>query len=351
MTAPALDRHLARTCWHLVAHRSELARDRDFMRFEWVLGDFVLYNDKGEVIAFDNVCPHRGARFFLEDSGNAPAMCAYHGWSYRGGQLRIPKPETYRPCDLAGARLNRFQTAWCGDFLFAAVAPESDLETQLGDLGPALAAISADIDRRRDMHSYRYQCPWRVAIENALEPDHVHMVHPETLGQLELDGGRDSFHGYNSVLRAGIRNERMTRRLTKLRRFFDVRAADEGYTAIHVFPFAFVTSTFGYSYALQTFLPSRSGSDTHFATRLLSARLVGAAAGPITEQFFESVAQMNRQVFEEDHAICRRVDPAFPLDGPNRILSSGERKVRHFRQSIAAATGASDDAAPPALTF
>jgi phenylpropionate dioxygenase-like ring-hydroxylating dioxygenase large terminal subunit len=338
--APAVDSHLARTCWHLVAHKSELARDRDYVRLEWVLGELVLYNDKGDVIAFDNVCPHRGARFFQGESGNAPALCAYHGWSYRGGRLRVPRPETYRPCDLAAARLNRFQVAWCGDFLFAAVAPEADLPSQLGDLAPTLAAMSRDIDRRRDVHGYRYECPWRVAVENALEPDHVHMVHAETLGLLELDAGRNSFHGRNSVLRATIRNERMTKRLAKLRRFFDVPAAEDGYTALFVFPFVFLTTTFGYSYALQTFLPSRSGADTHFTTRLFSARLSSEAAEAITEPFFSSVASMNRTVFEEDHAICRRVDPSFPLDGPDRILSAGEQKVGHFRDSVAAVASA-----------
>ena len=47
---------------------------------------------------------------------------------------------------------------------------------------------------------------------------------------------------------------------------------------------------------------------------------------------------MNRQVFAEDHAICRRVDPGFPLDAPGRIPSASELKVGHFRDSVAAAS-------------
>lgn len=336
---PAVDRHLARSCWHLVGHRSELALDRDFVRLEWVLGDLVLYNDKGEVIAFDNVCPHRGARFFMEGHGNAPALCAYHGWSYRGGKLRVPKPETYQPCDLVGARLNQFQVAWCGDFVFAAVAPQMGLASQLGGLEPVLAAMSGDIERRRDVDSYVYEAPWRVAVENALEPDHVHMVHAETLDLLNLGTGRNEYHGRNSVFHADIRNETMKKRLTKLRRFFDVRAAEECYTALFVFPFTFLTTTFGYSYALQTFLPARTGQ-THFTTRLFSSRLANSAADAITEPFFASVALMNRRVFAEDHEICRRIDPDFPLDAPGRILSATEEKVGHFRGSVAAAAQA-----------
>ena len=334
---PAANADLATAYWHLVAHRSEVAADRDFVRLEWPLGELVLYNDKGTLIAFDNVCPHRGARFFLDDRGNAPALCAYHGWSYRGGKLRVPKPETYRPCDLAAARLRQYRLEPCGDFLFASIAPRTDLTTQLGDLAPTIAAVSADIDRVRDVNAYTYACPWRVAVENALEPDHVHMVHPDSLGLLDLEPGVNSFHERNSLLRAGIGNARMSRRLTSMRRFFDIRAAEPGYIAMYLFPFGFLTSTFGYSYALQTFMPARDGATTHFASRLLTARLASSGMEPLVEPFFKSVAAVNRQVFAEDHAICRRVDPAFPLDGPGRILSASEAKVRHFRDSLASA--------------
>ena len=41
-----------------------------------------------EIRAYHNVCPHRGGRFFVADHGVGRAVCPYHGWSYRGGQVR-----------------------------------------------------------------------------------------------------------------------------------------------------------------------------------------------------------------------------------------------------------------------
>ncbi|MBM9403566.1 Rieske 2Fe-2S domain-containing protein [Gluconacetobacter azotocaptans] len=335
--APEIDSYLVRTCWHLVAHRRELCQDRDFLRLEWALGELVLYNDKGEIIAFDNICPHRGARFFTEDAGNAPVLCAYHGWSYRGGKLRVPRPEAYRTCDLESVRLNRFRTEWCGDFLFVAIEPLTDLQSQLGDLVPVLTGMSRDIDRRRNTESYRYECPWRVAVENALEPDHVHMVHPDTLGTLDLDAGQNDYYDRNSVLRASIGNEHILRGLNRISRLFDVESSEKSYTAIFLFPFSFLSSTFGYTYSLQNFFPSRGGADTHFTTRLFSANLSGSSREAIAAPFFESVSEMNRAVFAEDHAICRRIAPEFSLDASDRILSSSEEKVAHFRASVMAA--------------
>jgi hypothetical protein len=53
--------------------------------------------------------------------------------------------------------------------------------------------------------------------------------------------------------------------------------------------------------------------------------------------FFDSSARMNRQVFDEDHAICKRIakDAA---DNPRfGILSSDEEKIAHFRACLLAA--------------
>ena len=319
-----------------MVHRAELPADRDFLRLPWILGDIVVCNDKGEIVVFDNLCPHRGARFFLEDTGNAPVLCPYHGWNYRGGRMRIPRPDTFQTCDLQAVRLNTLTTAWCGDFLFAAIEPEMDLPTQLGAMFPLLEGISRDVERRHAMDAYIYECPWRVAVENALEPDHVHMVHARSLDTLKLTAAQDRFEGRNALFTAEIGNDRSRRGLHAMRRFFNIVHPHDGYLALYLFPFSFVSSTFGYTYAVQNMLPAREPGRTRFTTRLLASR-VAPGAEPITTPFLDSAASMNRQVFEEDHAICRRVDPDFPLDGPGQVLSATESRVRHFRDVMAQA--------------
>lgn len=323
---------LARTCWHLVAHRSELAEDRDFLRLAWPLGDLVLYNDRGAVVAFDNICPHRGSRFFLGGSGRAPAVCAYHGWSYRGGKLRVPKPENYRPCDLAKARLREYAVDWCGDFLFAASVPDTNLRVQLDGAWTLIEGMSADIEKPDDLLTEGLNCSWQVAVENALEPDHVSMVHGATLGKLDLSDPENSYFGLNSRITATIGSVRHARALDAMARFFNLRHRYRGYQSLYVFPFAFISSTSGYTYAHQTFMPDPDGRRTYLRSRMFTART--SVAADVTRVFFSSAAAFNRQVFSEDHDICQRVDPSFPreLDG---ILSMSEDKIRHLRASLA----------------
>lgn len=324
---------LIRDYWHLVAHRSELAGPGDYVRLQWALGEVVLHNDEGEVIAFDNVCPHRGGRFFAEDKGTARAVCPYHGWSVRRGEVRPTRPDEFSACDLGRAVLNRYRTAWCGDLLFVGIAPVMTLEAQLDAFAPQLDAISRDMATPHDLYRIDFQANWRVAVENALEGYHVNSVHPQTLAPLALGEHQDSFAGLNSAYHGRIGDARIRRGLEGLARFFDLRAQFEGYCSYHVFPFAMVSSTYGYSYALQNFMPRREPHRSWFYTRLFSSRVVEGAQG-VAQTLVDAAQQVNRRIFDEDHEICRRVSPDYDLDAPDRIFAASEGRLRALAERL-----------------
>jgi phenylpropionate dioxygenase-like ring-hydroxylating dioxygenase large terminal subunit len=332
MTGAGLHR-LVEGYWHLAGHRSELSQPKDFLRFSWAAGEFVVYNDQGSIIAFDNVCPHRGTRFFIDDAGNAPARCPYHGWTYRGGGLRIPARQQVENRD-DPPRLNVLQTAFCGDFLFVSPKPEHSLEHQLGGLFQRVADISADIAGRSDLNAYDFECDWRVAVENALEADHVDLVHPDTLANLKLGPGRFEYAGVNSVWLTEVTDARTVKGLEAVGRYFDVPHAHRGYANLFLFPFAMLSSTFGYSYSLQLFPPSQTPGRTHFSSRLLRGRTQVAADHAVVAGLFDSTARLNRQIFEEDHRICRRISPAYDIEAMDRLFGASEERLQHFQATL-----------------
>lgn len=336
-----LDQALLTEFWHLVAHRSELAEEGAFLRLDWALGDLVVHNDEGDIIAFDNLCPHRGTRFFVEDHGVGRAVCPYHGWSYRGGQLRVPLAKTFAPGALDGVGIRRFQTAWCGDFLFVALSPAESLEAQLAGAFAPLAAVSTQIDGRRDFNAFEFQANWRVAVENALEGYHVNPIHPQTLAPLGLKDDATVYDGPNTTYIAQITDSRTLRGLKTMSRFFDVEGAYQGYWTIYVFPFAMLSSTFGYSYSLQTFLPSVTPERSHFCSRQLAGKVRPGYAAAV-EGFLDSSARVNRQIFDEDHAICARVSPRYDLTASDRIFAPGEERVARLHAILTAMTPEQD---------
>ncbi|PXA90777.1 Rieske (2Fe-2S) protein [Caulobacter sp. D4A] len=326
---------LYRCYWHLVAHRSEVAEPGAWLRLDWAFGDLLVFNDDGEIGAFDNVCPHRGARFFVGDHGVGPMLCPYHGWRYGGGALKPALAKSFDPEVLAAQTIGRYRTAWCGDFLFVGVEPEQDLADQLGGAAVQLETVSRLITRRRDFHALPFECDWRVAVENALETYHVNLIHGETLASLAMVEKSLVVDGPNLTWEGEVTDKRTLRGLSALGRYFDAAEAYQGYWTIHVFPFAMISSTFGYSYAVQTYFPARDARRTHFCTRLLDGR-VRPGAERAVEAFLDSSAEMNRRIFEEDRQICERVSPAYDLEKPQRAFARSEERLRLLHERLSA---------------
>lgn len=322
--------------WHLVCHRKELPADGDFVRFRTPIGDVVVFNDCGNYVAFDNRCAHRGTAIYLTDFGNQANTCSYHGWTFRAGKLIIPFVDQFRGCDISKADLRRYQLDWCGDFMFLGVSPRQSLRLQLDGVAEYIENISFNISGRIDFDAYEYECSWQVALENALEPYHISMVHPTTLATLKLQDGINTFHGANSVWQAPVGEPRVARHLKQLRGFFDIDYAFAGYMSIFMFPFSMISSTFGYSYSVQNFFPSRVRTDrTNFTSRLLVSNLRDEHARKIVWPFFESSAAVNRAVFEEDHAICKLMPTDAWTAEPLKFISEQEIKIAHFRRLCA----------------
>lgn len=318
----------------MVLHRRELPSNGDFIKFKTPLGDVVIFNDNGELIAFDNRCAHRGAIIYSADYGNQPNSCRYHGWTFKNGHLIIPNQEQFSGCDLAGADLRRYDLDWCGDFLFLGINPIQSLYEQLDGVATYIENISFNIESRLDLNAYEYQCYWPLALENALEPYHIDMVHPETLATLKLENGVNEFYGVNSIWKSPIGNLRVNKQLSSLKRFFNIDYQFEGYMSIFIFPFAMISSTYGFSYSIQNFFPAALSMDrTNFMSRLLIAPPKGDSQKRIIAPFLASSARVNRAVFEEDHEICKVMPADAWSPNPLRYISKQEEKIAHFRDS------------------
>ncbi|CAI2795945.1 Rieske 2Fe-2S domain-containing protein [Pseudomonas fluorescens group sp.] len=325
---------LIRSYWHPVAHKSELSNDRDFVRFDVADFEVVIINDKGSFVAFDNLCPHRGARFFTEDFGNKFVKCLYHGWSYSRGKVNVAGVKTFQGCNIEQASLNQFSLDICGDFLFFAIEPRSTLQEQLGsEISAILNKIGSDIDSRADFNRYPFKCDWTIALENALEPYHIPLIHTDTLASLQLGVGVNEFYGENSVWYSPIESEKVARRLKSLSRFYATTDAYEGYMSIFIFPFSMISSTFGYSYSAQNFFPSTSPDSTYFTSRLYPVRNSDPRYREMTAGFVQSSAEVNRRIFDEDHEICQRIPSKSWSTSAPKFISVLEEKLLHFRHS------------------
>lgn len=327
---------LVKAYWHPLCLKSQVADDKDFVRFNVLDFEVVVFNDAGNLIAFDNRCPHRGTRFFTEDAGHQRILCPYHGWNYADGQLRIPDAKRFVGCDIGSASLNFFKLATCGELVFFAIEPRASLPDQLGqDIFTLLEQTTPDLNKPSDFNRYAFEADWPISLENALEPYHIPLVHRDTLATLKLGVGENVFYGENSIWYAPVENEKVARRLESLSRFFTPREAYAGYVSLFLYPFSMLSSTFGYSWSMQNFFPSAQTDRTWFTSQLYPLRAASERYDEIVSTFMTSTAENNRAVFEEDHTICKRIPgDTWSWNAP-RYHSSLEAKLLHFRASCA----------------
>jgi phenylpropionate dioxygenase-like ring-hydroxylating dioxygenase large terminal subunit len=330
-----LEKKLLQNFWHLIGHKNEFPCPGDFVKFETALGDIIIANDAGEIIAFDNKCIHRGSSLISSDYGNQSLSCKYHGWTYINGKTFIPNQGSFQQCSLENIYLNKYKLEWCGNFLFVSISPNSELKNQINEIYNILEKISYDIEDRLDFNRFDFNCYWPIAIENALEPYHIPFIHSKTLAKLKLEEGRNDLFALNSIWHAPIGDLRSKKLLDSMKKYFDLKCNFDNYMSIYIFPFSMLSSTYGFSYSMQNFFPSENIQiATKFSSRFYASRLNNSLESrKILGAFVESSIKINRQVFEEDSQICNTIPyDSWSLDNLN-YQSNLEEKIKHFRGS------------------
>jgi len=196
-------------CWLYLGHDSEIANLGDFKR-RVVNNRSLMFvrSDDGEVRAFYNTCPHRGAIVCRQDSGNQKAFqCFYHAWTFntRGDLVGIPGKEAYEGSTFDKSerglmpvpRLEQYGGLW-----FVSYDPGIEsLEDYLADAKEYIDLIQDQSLEESGMrivsgtHHYSSRANWKLLPENSLDGYHgmpTHQTYFEYVSQvggMSMEGG------------------------------------------------------------------------------------------------------------------------------------------------------------------
>lgn len=318
--------------WHFGAHKSELANNKDYVIFKIYDFEVVLYNDSGNIICFYNVCPHRGARLMSDDydcltKGNGNILCKYHHWGFSNNKLHIPNKDEFSHCK--DIDLFRLKTTYCGDFVFFSHNPQMDLQAQLGDFYNEIQTISHSINQCININDKtKFKSNWKIGIENSAEPYHLNAVHPNSLAPLNMQSTH-IFCDMNSKVSGSIANEKYYKKLKRNKDLFNLsNYYEEAYFSYYLFPFIILSSTFGYSYSVQTFFPN-TPQNTHF-----TCRSYGVHSDLNIDAWNEGVIKMNKQIFDEDSIPTKLVQDASLLSDMQLVYAKNEEnRILHFHKN------------------
>ena len=191
------ERIFAKT-WQLIGPASRVTESGAYVAAEIAgLKVFVLRGRDGALRGFRNVCRHRGARLLEEGTGRRlPIRCPYHGWTYDDEGRLIAAPwfgddPSFRKEDwpLQAIRVRE----WRG-LVFIAVAPERDLEAQLGDLIPELADEPIETYQAVREERMVFDANWKIYTDNFVEGYHIPGIHPSFYAAIDFKQFKTTAH-------------------------------------------------------------------------------------------------------------------------------------------------------------
>jgi choline monooxygenase len=182
--------------WLCVGRTEEIPNIGDYVTCQVADEPFVLSrDDSGEVVAFMNMCLHRGVAV-VQGKGNAKDFsCPYHAWLYdRGGNLIASPRMNSTTADLKNCRLKRLRSTVWRDWIFVTFDPDAmSFEDFIAPYEKELWWFRTDQCRMVDKMVIDVDCNWKLLIENLVDVYHVPVLHKGTFGGFVKKSRGDEF--------------------------------------------------------------------------------------------------------------------------------------------------------------
>ena len=197
-------RNLWPQVWQIACREEEIAAPGDFVTYD--IGDdsiIVTRTKSGEIVAYHNVCPHRGRRL-AKGCGKAGLFrCGYHGWTFdlEGKNILVQDREDWGGAlDCEQIDLHRVRVASWGGFVWIDLRREGETLSEFLEEAPAnLGPFEYEKMRYRWYVTVHLPCNWKVGVEAFIEGYHVAATHPQLLHIFGDDYTNSYARGKHSV--------------------------------------------------------------------------------------------------------------------------------------------------------
>lgn len=182
--------------WQLAGHVDQLADvAQGYPYITYSLGKeevMIRKDEEGQIRAYHNFCPHRGAQLCSSPAGTAPSkriVCPYHAWTFSASDGELLKARYMhedfdpRPLGLKPVHVD----VWNGLIFvcFADQAP-NPFASYVGDLHYGGYDISSM--KLATVKSHVIEANWKIVIENHMECYHCTVIHPEFSAAVDWKG-------------------------------------------------------------------------------------------------------------------------------------------------------------------
>ncbi|HKF06108.1 MAG TPA: aromatic ring-hydroxylating dioxygenase subunit alpha [Candidatus Sulfotelmatobacter sp.] len=188
--------------WICAGRINQIPQPGDYFLREIAGESIIITRDKDDLLlAFFNVCRHRGTRICARSEGHFPGriQCGYHGWTYGLDGCLIGAPHVHDGFCREDYPLNRVHADVWDGYIFINLSPKPDpLFHQLEDLPQKFRPWQmAELKTHRRIE-YVVKANWKLIMLNYNECLHCPILHPALSAITDyLSGDNDPPHrGY-----------------------------------------------------------------------------------------------------------------------------------------------------------
>ena len=161
--------------WYVAAHGSAVTSGKTISKT--LLGNEVLIgrDNKGEVFALRDFCPHRGIPLRYGSFDGKTIECCYHGWCFStsGACTKIPSLAPEDKTDISRIKAFRYPCRESNGLIWVYVPPP---KARLPETVPGVPAAPAPLDYLL-VQSVPFPCPIDHAVIGLMDPSHGPFVH------------------------------------------------------------------------------------------------------------------------------------------------------------------------------
>ena len=321
--------------WIPACPSGDIAGPRDYILFEKLRQSIVIARgDNGEVLAWHNVCQHRGTRI-VNGPGHCEKgrfTCPWHGFQYDlTGKVRfMPMKAAFDETLLDDLRAPPVRVQEWSGFIWICLSDETpDLKTFLGDIHEELDWFGLDRFDTRFRVEFTLNANWKTVVDAFNETWHVPSTHHSTLSEI-VQWGKARLricdpHSWMSIPVKGLT---------------DRAGGDADHRASHITHYLAFPNTFFSCFPthLQTWnIWPVSPNETHFT----AWGMVGPCPEGVTEEKWQRQNERDWQNFidvsAEDSAVINSWGKVAHSLGQKRYMfNTAEGRLTAFHAQVAA---------------
>jgi phenylpropionate dioxygenase-like ring-hydroxylating dioxygenase large terminal subunit len=305
--------------WVFAAMEDDLLENNSFITLSLFGYPIVIQNFKGQIKAFQNICPHRFNLIQTKITGKRPFVCTYHRWSF-DSEGRPNKKSLLSKFDVESDQFKKacvkgIKIEKVGKFFFINLSNSPiTINKYLGDFYSKLLEISSALSSKHFFEDDKQNANWKVIIENVLEAYHCPSIHQTTLfgmGYCVLPETNQQFDLGHSMAdypkNIDFKEESKLRYLEK--RVFK----HNSFRHYFIFPNLVISSTEGKSIYIGNILPINQNStllrkryfDIQFTDTTLEKKVIHKAFLEMVKTSINSILKEDKELLEQVQRIFR----------------------------------------------